>query len=565
MYSPLPHQVERAILALMEDLASPVSLKVSCLIKAREWDQIANLAIDPLKYLDPESYWRDATAVSILRKWEQMPTSFDRKAIAEENFLSCEEQCFKSNLRLLPYLSPGLPDTEIGVHAYFERVRKICTGIIGDRPPAYVEGRFGPGSTFGDRGDLTTIPDKISSSPTITPDAWPYHFQWTGTIWAHTCASSGTETTYVQGNRFTTVPKDCKKDRGIAVEPSINLFYQLGYGRALRSRLKSAGINLQSGQETHARVARDSSITGDLVTMDLSSASDTICSNLVKLVLPPLWFEALNDLRSKKTLFRNKWRLLEKFSSMGNGFTFELETLIFLCLILAVPRSAPERVVDYLGTRKAVDVGLRAGKNVFVYGDDIICPRDVSNAVISVLEFCGCTINRSKTFLDGPFRESCGGDFYQGVDVRPYFLKETPCEPQQLIALANGLRASSEVPGRSRIIRRAWFGVLDAIPTHIRECRGPKDLGDLVIHDVECRWIHRWRGGVRRLKCYRPAKYRKVSWQNFKPDVVLASAVYGVFSGGKSYQGLVPRDGVAGYKIGWVPYTGYGIQFKDFN
>lgn len=34
----------------------------------------------------------------------------------------------------------------------------------------------------------------------------------------------------------------------------------------------------------------------------------------------------------------------------------------------------------------------------------------------------GFEVNRDKTFLFGPFRESCGTDWYQGVDVRPIVL-----------------------------------------------------------------------------------------------------------------------------------------------
>jgi len=261
------------------------------------------MRLGPEHYLEAERYWRDSVAVNLVRKLKELPTSHDRKAVAEKNFLLAEEQCFRTNLRLLPYLSPGLPGTELGVCAFIERARKIATKILGPCP-SLVEGRHGKGATYGDRGAYTTVPHKMSSEPTITPDAWPYHFQWMGTLWSKAVAVTGKGPSYVPGNRFTTVPKDSEKDRGIAVEPSINIFYQLGYGRVIRQRLRTAGIDLRSGQETHKQVACEASITGRLATMDLSNASDTICSNLVKLLLPAAWAEALQDLRSKKTLFR---------------------------------------------------------------------------------------------------------------------------------------------------------------------------------------------------------------------------------------------------------------------
>jgi hypothetical protein len=534
MSSFLPHAVEKAILRLYEDLATPTSLKCFMLYKSGEWDQLSAMRVDPKHYLDSESYWRDASAVGILRKLEELPTSFDREAKAHELFQQSEVECFRTNHRLYPYLCPGLPNTDVDVIAFIERARKITKRILGPCPDL-IDGKFGPGATFGDKGLLTTVPDKMSSVPTITTDAWPFHFPWTGTLWAQACASSGKSPLYVQGNRFTTVPKDCEKRRGIAVEPSINVFYQLGYGRILRKRLRGAGIDLANGQDIHRRVAREASIRGHLCTMDLSNASDTISRNLVKLLLPPAWYEVLNDLRSKKTFINGRWRLLEKFSSMGNGFTFELETLIFLSLILALDPEGQKLI---------------PGSSVFVFGDDIIVPVESAKDVMSCLSFFGMTVNKSKTYVDGPFRESCGGDFFLGEDVRPHFIKESPYEPQHLISLANGLkRLSGRKISRSCHTNRAWFSVLDALPVAIRDLRGPEDLGDLCVHDVEERWRFRWRSSIRYFRCYRPARFRKVSWQNFKPEVTLAAAIYGVPWNNGS---IIPRDAVTGYKIGWV-------------
>jgi len=550
----LPHDVRKAILQLMTDLSTPVSLAVREDIENERWDTLASREISPSTYPDAESYWRDATAVSMLRKCQDLPTSFDRKAVALENFFKTERECLRTNSRLQPFLPPAM-GYRTGLHDFFDRAAKICESIIGrcpDNSLDRVQGRFGPGATFGDRGRFTTIPDKMSSRPTLTQGAIFHLVPWTGTLWAKACSSSGKEPAFERGNRFTTVPKDCKKDRGIAVEPSINLFFQLGYGRILRSRLKErANIQLAKGQDIHRALAREASIKGHLCTLDLSNASDTVCTNLVKLVLPPGWFDVLNQLRSPLTHVEGKWVLLEKFSSMGNGFTFELETLIFLCLILALDPTGHKLV---------------SGTNVFTYGDDIICPTETSSAVIAMLSYCGFTLNDKKSFVTGPFRESCGGDFFEGVDVRPFFLKEYPLEPQQLITLANGLRRSCAVRSRHFYTYRSWRRVLDCLPKPVRDCRGPEILGDLVVHDDFERWATRTRFGIRYLRVYRPARFRKVSWSNFRPEVILASACYGAGDGGISYinsegltsrvvEGITPRDAVAGYKVGWVAYS----------
>lgn len=537
MTSFLHHQVRKAVLQLFEGLASPVALKAALLLRYEEWDQLASLRVEPRHYLDADSYWRDATAASILRKMVDMPTSVDRKAAAVATFHQCERECLRANTRLYPYLF--IPrDAKVGVEGYINRSRKIIADILGPCPDL-IEGRFGPGSTYGDRGRFSTIPDKMSSQPTLTSEAWAFHFPWTSTLWAKACAAKDRKVSFVRGNRFTSVPKDAEKDRGIAIEPSINVFFQLGYGKRIRSRLKDAGVNLRFGQDIHRRVVREASLRGHLASIDLSNASDTICRNLVKLLLPPRWFLVLDDLRSKRTELEGKWYLCEKFSSMGNGFTFELETLIFLGLILALDVGSSQKLVP--------------GRNVFVFGDDIVVPTECSQDVISALSFFGMTVNRRKTFVDGPFRESCGGDFFLGVDVRPFFLKESPNEPQQLISMANGLRRLAKgAPDRMAVIRRAWFSVLDALPSHIRNLRGPEDLGDLCVHDDESRWRFRWRWQIRYFQVYKPARFRKVSWQNFGPEVTLAAAVYGVpWNDGW----IIQRDSVAGYALGWVPYS----------
>jgi hypothetical protein len=535
----VPREVVDTVTALCADLATPVSLSVAILIKYGEWDQLALKKVWPKHYNSADQYWRDAVAVSALRKVDDLPTSFDRKKDAEELFTSCESQCYRTNERLSPLIYGAHALGDEGVADFVSTARKYIRSILGS-PSDELEGRFGPGSTYGDRGFLTTVPDKMSSRPTLTASAMGFLFPWSSTAWATACANDGRAPLFVPGNRFTTVPKDSTKFRGIAIEPSINLFYQLGVGRLIRRKLSKSGINLKDGQDIHRRVACEASKRGHMSTLDLSNASDTICKNLVRLLLPHVWFDLLDSLRSPTTEINGKRVRLEKFSSMGNGFTFELETLIFLGICCACMESC------------AIPVSI--GTNVLVYGDDIIVPTECSSVVISALRYFGMTTNESKSFVEGPFRESCGGDFFDGVDVRPYFLKEFPREPQDYIAMANGLRRlvnpDPDHSHRSSVIRRAWFRILDALPSHVRRLRGPKDLGDLVIHDEEERWETRWRHSIRYIRCYRPARFTRVGWEHFKPDVVLATALYGT---GDGLLGVTPRGSVLGYKVGWVP------------
>ena len=548
--------LEAVVFRLCEDTSTPRALTVSLLWKYGEWDQLASLRCDPVDYTDAGSYRKDVIVTDFSRKLDELPTTYDRAAKALENFWKAERQCYATNERLSPFLHNSYSCDDEGVAKILFAMRKMIFEILGPCPDL-IEGRFGPGATYDDRGRFTTIPDKMSSCPTLSPDALPFLFQWSGTAWASACAESDRKAVFVRGNRFTTVPKDCTKDRGICIEPSVNVFYQLGYGRIIRKRLSKVGIDLDYGQDTHRQLACEASIRGHLATIDLSNASDTVCNNLVQLLLPDRWYQLLSSLRSPFTNVNGKWVRLEKFSSMGNGFTFELETLIFfaICKVVAGPQAL-----------------------VSVYGDDLIVPTESAGDILAALRFLGFQPNKDKTFLDGWFRESCGGDFFRGVDVRPYYQKENPCEPQQYIALANGISRlginNTQPASVNSLYHRAWLRSLDALPSHLRRLRGPRDLGDLVIHDDdESRWNVKWQHSIRYIKVYKPANLRKVEYKHFRPSVVLAYATFNINGGlrfrktsvgidisapnlpGRFSLGVTPRDAVLGYKVAWVPHS----------
>lgn len=548
----LPPEVADVALSFMEGLNSPQSLSVAILMRYGEWDQIASKKTDPLQYNSSLSYFTAVAATDFLRKYPELPLDIDREANTKAKWWEAERACYRTNERLASLVDdPHLGgDYDPALGDFVSAVRKEVRFLIGDGPPPTWEGKFGPGATVSDKSRAATVPDKMSSVPTLTSNAWPYLVPWTGTQWAKASAALGRQVQFVRGNVYFSVPKDATINRGCAKGPSLNVFYQLGLGREMKERLKKAGLDLRAGQRVHAQVARLASQSGNVATIDLSSASDTVSYNLVKLLLPRRWWNALESLRETHTYLDGKWVRLEKFSAMGNGFTFELETVIFAAICGALHKGA-----------------FRYGKEILVYGDDIIVPNDMSLDVISALKFFGFTPNQKKTFNTGPFRESCGGDYFYGHNVRPYNLDFVPEEPHELISLANGINRCRKVLADlprdisdiSPCLRRAWFKCLDYIPSAVRACRGPEELGDLVIHDVEDKWVTRWRAnGIRYLRVYRPARYRKVRWSGFAYEVQFAVALY---LAGKSPERefldhagtFVPRDGVIGYKVGWSP------------
>jgi hypothetical protein len=217
----------------------------------------------------------------------------------------------------------------------------------------------------------------------------------------------------VDGNRITFVPKDAQKERTIAIEPTLNLYLQLGVDGFIRKRLKRFGVNLDD-QTKNQELARLGSLPNQVdrfVTIDLSAASDSVSKKICELLLPKQWVTYLMDLRSPSGLLGDQLIEYEKISSMGNGYTFALESAIFAALIYAV-------------TKAAGDTFDRA--KFAVFGDDLIVAQKYYYRLVEALRLSGFKVNLDKTFFYGDVRESCGTDWFQGHSLRPVFLDEIP-------------------------------------------------------------------------------------------------------------------------------------------
>lgn len=589
----LTNEMKRVALRLLKALDTPEANVVSDHVTHGRWDELSKIKFDPLLHHDKsvDQFRRICLAQEFLRKADFLDTSFDVAQVARDGFLSCERQCFEANRHLEKFLDYPVYSTEVekAFSQILIRARAWMRSTLGPLPND-LKGRFGPGAVFESaewrhRRDMTAY-DKLRNMPCASqnvPEQLVDHLVWETAYsgaWADACPTRLFPRT--RGNRFTTVPKDATKDRGIAVEPGINVLGQLAIGDVLKQRLKRRGIDLRGtedrslpilrtlglelgrpwkGQLHHREMARRASVSCSHSTIDLSNASDTISRVLVELLLPGDWFSLLSDLRSPMTRFSptgkkkdQRWYKLEKFSSMGNGYTFELETLIFCSL--------------------AVAVGAQIGVDTFVYGDDMIVPDSITADTLAVLRYVGLTPNEKKTFTGQcNFRESCGGDFFFGHDVRPFYIKELPNDPASWISIANNLRYWSNKWSMPELMA-VRASVLDNIPALVRKCRGPEELGDLVIHDDIGKWCSTTRGSIRYIKVWRPVltkKYlfgRKLNLSGFwfgppsrreargysrelvETEVALTAALLGLPS-----DGLSPRNGVEGYRFGRVAYS----------
>jgi hypothetical protein len=234
---------------------------------------------------------------------------------------------------------------------------------------------------------------------------------------------------FVHCNSISFVPKTAKTLRSIAIEPTVNAFLQKGIDLEMRKHLKvRANIDLANDFEKNRLLAQRGSIDGEYFTMDLSSASDTIARELVRVLLPPDWFEFLNSIRSHSYELQGKVFPYHKFVSMGNGFCFPLETLIFASALKACKS----------------ELGLRHTSSS-VYGDDIVADSRLYDLLRKLLAFCGFIVNDEKTYARGPFRESCGADWHSGQDVRPVYLKAPIARYTELIGFHNVCLRSPEI------------------------------------------------------------------------------------------------------------------------
>jgi len=219
----------------------------------------------------------------------------------------------------------------------------------------------------------------------------------------------------VEGNRLSFVPKTKEKSRTVCTEPVLNMYVQKGIGSFLEKVLwKQFKIDLSKQPELNRKLARAGSIDGSFATIDLSCASDSISLELLEQILPPYFYEWLKISRSPHVVYPDGHvGQLYMVSSMGNGFTFPLQTLLFATIVMACYK--------VLGIKPEI---LKTGPvNFGIFGDDIIVRKDSYAFVIKALKLFGFTINDHKSFNCGHFRESCGGDYWKGHDVRGLYLK----------------------------------------------------------------------------------------------------------------------------------------------
>jgi len=316
-------------------------------------------------------------------------------------------------------------------------------------------GRCGPGVAVGARGeDFYT---KFFDSP-LTCVNQSLSIAYRNAIANDRCSTWATaesnrtslygDPELVSGSRFSFVPKDDTTSRLIAIEPSLGMFYQLGLGRLLEERLVSFfGLDITSQSQINQEAARFGSVTERLATLDLSNASDSLGLPMLEWALPGPIMDLLKLLRSPQGNLSGEQLELHMVSTMGNGFTFPLETLVFSCVVVACIKSFGCQPVRPYRTFEPGQQDLRWSYGYWgVFGDDIICHTLVTRRVMRLLDLLGFEVNCDKSFVEGSFRESCGRDFFKGHDVRGVYIKRLHTEESRYVAI-NALNVWSAKTG----------------------------------------------------------------------------------------------------------------------
>ena len=469
---------QRVVEIFVQAYPTLVSNKVLGLLRARDFEGLLGWAdsYGGAVHATAAEAYAASQLVALIKKYpfpapDLKPKAFDR---AIGKFLLAEKRCRRYNFKFR-----GVKYSKVHLGHILDRMRRRIEYVLGPLPElssiydrglisVYGECNFGPGASIGVHGRSTNLARKLMSETwTCTPSALPYavaamsHDQHlfefllgdgVGPVCMDPLELRNAileRVRLVHFNKIVTVPKTTLVDRTIAVEPLLNGYLQKGVDVFMRQLLKRVGIDL-SHQERNQRLAKLGSTEPNdpFVTIDLSLASDSVSSAVVRELLPPDWYHFLDAIRSPAYVLPGSDKSIryEKFVSMGNGFCFPLETLLFasVCSLYSKP-------VDYS-----------------VYGDDIVVRQSVAKSVISTLWALGFRHNPDKTFLEGPFRESCGADWFAGRDIRPLTLDY---ELDSLSSIIKFHNMSLKKPFWSSFFSEVREYLREVVPSELRFCR----------------------------------------------------------------------------------------------
>lgn len=390
--------------------------------------------------LPPGEYAKYSLLRSVFKKSEQEvdDTAEDKTFLA---FLTANQACLEWSI-------PVTEDLAVGYSISYARnylrewLEPRCgTELVLDMAAIEENARFGSGASAGlVKGYPTQYYFKVGDQPVTATSEFLLSWYEQSVRLNPLCEAANLarkarhgQADGIKGSKLGFVPKSYASRRITVTEPSLNTYFQLGAGRVLEKALKKCiGIDFSCQPERNQRLAREGSSSGAYATIDLKQCSDYISQGLVAYMFPRsavAWFNTLRSKRVDIPAYGLRSHELHMTGTMGNGFTFPMQTLLLSSVVLGVYKcldidiSCPSAVTD---------------GNFGVFGDDIVCITKAFPLISKVLKCLGLIVNEEKSFACGSFRESCGADYLDGVNVRGVYIHSYATE-QDFLSIFNRL------------------------------------------------------------------------------------------------------------------------------
>ena len=276
------------------------------------------------------------------------------------------------------------------------------------------------------------------------------------------------------------VPKDLRKSRTICMEPVSLQWFQQGIRLWLEKAiaLGPMGRNIPLKDQSQNRaLAQYGSLSSLVDTIDLSSASDLVHTDLVEAIFPPRIFQYLIASRSSHTDVGGVCSVkLTKFAPMGSALCFPVQSIIYSAVVALasiywrhgneISGSFSAAEVPYLYHTSVDSTSLRPkyGRLIAcsIFGDDIITDHRITSSTITLLQDLGFIPNVEKSFIgDVPFRESCGGFYLNGKDVTPLRFKGIQALPNGSVDVVKSLSSLIELANLA--LDRGYYNLRSAL------------------------------------------------------------------------------------------------------
>lgn len=378
----------------------------------------------------------------------KLALTFDEAQLrqAESNYSEIEQEIADSSVDL-----KFVDSVRKTIETHYELSGKsVCDVFKTSRP------RFGPGAFFGSENTPWNFA-VYKAMPayrigTCRNDQRPF----SGYFRPYPSCKEGIKTVCEgKHSKVLFVPKDSRGPRVISKEPLFLVAGQLAFFDWLSSHLENVThrrINF-TDQSINRDLARKGSIDRSECTLDLKEASDRVSLRVARRLfqnVPAIDYFIRRQRSTHAELPSGGLLRLNKLSGMGSGLTFPIMALI-------IHASAVTMIMRRTGLCYS-----KVASRVFVYGDDVIVPREWYDFAVSGISGVNLVVNSSKSFHRGFFRESCGGDYYKGVDVSPVRLR---------LSSAGLGTAGAYRSGVIRFLRKFTHAACVQLSAHCKELR----------------------------------------------------------------------------------------------